>query len=146
MDLGVGRVTSGLTQFLPASFIKATAVGRRGQKPYPAITPETQTQPPSLSPAHFPNPGVTLMASVNPFPGQCNSQWVSLIRTIIPKAYHPSQCRTWNEKGISRHLSTSSHGRQELIPSLTSQVNCSLASAWAKGSAQHYHKRAQPFG
>lgn len=71
---GGGQVTSGLTQFLPASFTKATGVGRRGQKTYPTITPETQTQASSLSPVHFPNPRVTLTTSVNPSPGQCNSQ------------------------------------------------------------------------
>lgn len=38
-------LTSGLTQFLPASFTKGTGVRRCGQKTYPAITPETQTQP-----------------------------------------------------------------------------------------------------
>ena len=49
-----GPLTSGLIQTLPASFTKATVVGRRGQEACSAITPEIQTQPSPPSPAQPP--------------------------------------------------------------------------------------------
>lgn len=67
---------------------------RRGQKPYPAITRETQTQASSLSPTCSSNPHSDLISSVNLSPGQGNSQRALPCLNAAPRADPSSHCRS----------------------------------------------------